>query len=252
MDYLRGVIHGLYLPHKISDLFRMEVRWWQAALASLTAVAAVQLALHIRHKLFHGKQFLEARRREFLDGKVVLITGASSGLGKSLATACYQAGAKVILVARSLDKLSKLCQELVSMPKEGRSYYEPIYRHLDLAAPEQIEAIIKELFSLHGRIDVLINNAGQSHRGTVMSTKMEVHRKLMEVNYFGHLAATLPILSLMKGLKGDGDGQQLDIVCISSVQGRLAIPYRSAYAASKHAYQAFFDCARWELFAKLF
>jgi len=91
-----------------------------------------------------------------------------------------------------------------------------------------------------GHVDILINNAGMSNRGTVEATKLDVHRQIMEVNYFGAVAVTKAILPAMIA-------QRFGVVVgIGSVQGRVSIPDRSAYGASKHAFQAFHDALRAE------
>uniref|UniRef100_A0A0R3RGJ8 Dehydrogenase/reductase SDR family member 7B n=1 Tax=Elaeophora elaphi TaxID=1147741 RepID=A0A0R3RGJ8_9BILA len=160
-----------------------------------------------------------------LRDRAVLIIGASSGLGRQLAICFYRKGAKVILTARSIDKLRELCEELKSLP-DVINRNEPVYKYLDITDPNGV------------RIDVLVNNAGLSMRGSCKDTPMDVHRQIMEVNYFGHVAITKALLDYIPE-----DGA---IVYISSVQGRIAVPYRSSYSASKHAAEAFFNCLRTE------
>ncbi|CAJ0934496.1 unnamed protein product, partial [Mesorhabditis belari] len=167
--------------------------------------------------------------------KTVLITGASTGLGRALAFELYARGAKLILTARSIDKLKELCEELKGSKIKNR--HEPVYRYLDICEPSDLEKLVD--LSLDGKtIDVLVNNAGLSNRGPVSETPMSVHRQVMEVNYFGHIEVTRALLPYIP-----------DTGCIivtSSVQGRIAVPYRSAYSASKHAIQGFFDALRCE------
>uniref|UniRef100_A0AAF5PLQ9 Oxidoreductase n=1 Tax=Wuchereria bancrofti TaxID=6293 RepID=A0AAF5PLQ9_WUCBA len=170
-----------------------------------------------------------------LRDRAVLITGASSGLGRELAICFYRRGAKVILTARSIDKLKELCEELKSLPGVINSN-EPVYKYLDITDPNGVVELVS--FAINQRIDVLINNAGLSMRGSCKDTPMDVHRQVMEVNYFGHVAITKALLDYIPE-----DGA---IVYISSVQGRIAVPYRSSYSSSKHAAEAFFDCLRTE------
>ncbi|VDM40083.1 unnamed protein product [Toxocara canis] len=170
-----------------------------------------------------------------LRDRTVLITGASSGLGRELAIKFYREGAKLILTARSIDKLKGLCDELKAMPDvENRN--DPVYKYLDMCDPNGFEEIIA--LAPSRKIDVLVNNAGLSMRGSCKDTPIKVYKQLMEVNYFGHVVVTKALLDYIPD-----DGA---IVVTSSVQGRIAVPYRSAYSASKHAAQAFFDSLRCE------
>ncbi|KHN73975.1 Dehydrogenase/reductase SDR family member 7B [Toxocara canis] len=161
-----------------------------------------------------------------LRDRTVLITGASSGLGRELAIKFYREGAKLILTARSIDKLKGLCDELKAMPDvENRN--DPVYKYLDMCDPNGFEEIIA--LAPSRKIDVLVNNAGLSMRGSCKDTPIKVYKQLMEVNYFGHVVVTKALLDYIPD-----DGA---IVVTSSVQGRIAVPYRSAYSASKHAAQ---------------
>ncbi|TKR58415.1 hypothetical protein L596_029863 [Steinernema carpocapsae] len=172
--------------------------------------------------------------------KTVLITGASTGLGRELAFRFYAKGAKVIVTARSIDKLKELCEELKQFGQENgiENPHEPVFHYLDISEINGgIEEITKK--AIDGRtIDVLVNNAGLTMRGSCHETPLEIQRQLMEVNFFGHVAVTN---ALLNSIPDDGA-----ILVTSSVQGRVAIPFRSAYSASKHALQAFFDCLRTE------
>ncbi|XP_045634100.1 dehydrogenase/reductase SDR family member 7B isoform X4 [Ursus americanus] len=107
--------------------------------------------------------------------------------------------------------------------------------------PGAIVAATAEILQCFGHVDVLINNAGISYRGAIVDTTTDVDKKVMETNYFGPVALTKALLpSMIKRRQGH-------IVAISSIQGKISIPFRSAYAASKHATQAFFDCLRAEM-----
>ncbi|KAI3408542.1 hypothetical protein GPALN_010155 [Globodera pallida] len=180
-----------------------------------------------------------------LRNKTVLIVGASSGLGRALAFQFYSKGAKLILAARSIDKLEALCDELTQFGEANciRNGHMPVYRYLDLSELNGDDGMaqIRQLctFAIDGKtIDVLVNNAGLSSRGSCAETSMTVYRRLMEVNFFGYVAITRALLDCIPD-----DGAILNI---NSIQGRVALPYRSPYSSSKHAIQAFFDSLRGE------
>uniref|UniRef100_A0A1I8FB18 SDR family NAD(P)-dependent oxidoreductase n=1 Tax=Macrostomum lignano TaxID=282301 RepID=A0A1I8FB18_9PLAT len=158
--------------------------------------------------------------RRILSGKTVLVTGASSGLGEALAAAFARQGARLLLAGRDVDKL-KATQQRLSEPARHAVV------QLDLAASDgelSGDAASRVWAAAGGRLDLLINNAGQSYRGEIVETEMGVHRRLMQA------------------------GCDLTVVGISSLQGLVSQPYRSAYAASKHAFSgAFHDGLRAEL-----
>ncbi|XP_015246579.1 PREDICTED: dehydrogenase/reductase SDR family member 7B-like isoform X2 [Cyprinodon variegatus] len=173
------------------------------------------------------------RRGASVHGAVVVITGASSGLGKECARVFHAAGARLVLCGRDAARLQEVVQEL--------STFAPRTVVFNLAKADCVEKAAQEILKCYGHIDVLINNAGISYRGNILDTNMSVQRDVMETNYFGPIALTQALLpSMVQRRSGH-------IVVISSVQGKIAIPYRSAYAASKHATQAYFDCLRAEI-----
>ncbi|XP_064478972.1 dehydrogenase/reductase SDR family protein 7-like isoform X2 [Ornithodoros turicata] len=184
---------------------------------------------YVVYKLYR----LKSLRPDCLRDKVVLITGASSGLGEALAYKFHEAGCKVILASRRLEQLERVKRNIMSQTTTNNA---PSILELDLADLKAIPAKAEEALGIHGRIDILINNGGISTRGDVLETDIQVHVKVMMVNYFGQVALTKAILPSMIDRK---DGS---IVAISSVQGKIGIPSRSAYSASKHATQAFYDC----------
>ncbi|CAD6189064.1 unnamed protein product [Caenorhabditis auriculariae] len=166
--------------------------------------------------------------------KTVVITGATSGLGESLTKQLHQLGAKLILLGRSQQKLKDLRDSLIA---SGGNPNEPETCVYDLEDPESAASQIS--FATDGFVvDVLINNAGLSVRGSTIQTKLAIFRKLMDVNLFGQISLTQ---ALMPHLAPDGC-----IIAISSVQGKLSLPYRSAYSVSKHAFNAYFDSLRAE------
>ena len=170
----------------------------------------------------------------YFSGKIVWITGASSGIGEALAYELARQGAQLVLSARrqeQLDAVRDRCQD------PSRHLVLP----LDLTATDTLATATQQVLEHFGRIDILINNGGISQRGTAVETELEVDRRIMEVNYMGTVALTKAVLpSMLQRHAGQ-------IVVISSLMGKLGTPLRSAYAASKHALQGFFDCLRAEV-----
>lgn len=160
--------------------------------------------------------------------KIIWITGASSGIGLALARECAKRGASVILSARSEDKLNEICAEL---PNSDSHLVLP----LDLENQDNFPDLAAQVVKRYGRIDILINNGGVSQRGEAWNTPMEVDRKIMEINYFGTVALTKAVLPIMQ------KQQSGHIVAVSSIAGKFGFFLRSAYSASKHALQGFFE-----------
>lgn len=175
---------------------------------------------------------------------MILITGASSGIGEALAHEFYALGCRVVLAARRAGELERVRRNLLnSKLSNGIQSIRPEILTLDLAELNQLPDKVHHILRSCLHVDILINNGGISLRSDVMSVKQEVDLKLMNVNYFGAVALTKALLPSMIERKSG------EIVFVSSVVGRLAIPYRSAYTASKHALQAFADCLRAEVSA---
>ncbi|XP_026757686.2 dehydrogenase/reductase SDR family protein 7-like [Galleria mellonella] len=180
------------------------------------------------------------KRRSALQKKVVVITGASSGIGEALAHSFYAQGSTVVLAARRRTELDRVKKELMSR-KMPIQVPEPVVLELDLSNLDSMDSFVKKIYDSCGHIDILINNGGVSHRASILNTEIKVYKQIMDVNYFGSVALTKAALPKMVERKSG------HIVFISSVQGLIAIPNRSAYAASKHAIQAFGDSLRAEM-----
>ncbi|XP_030855679.1 dehydrogenase/reductase SDR family protein 7-like [Strongylocentrotus purpuratus] len=211
-----------------------------SSMNSLTvATAAIFGSLGL---LWLYKKLRSQRRRAGLKDKVVLITGASSGVGEACAIAFYRLGCKVILCARRAPELERVKKELMALKlAPGIPAHTPHVIPLDLERLDELPDKAKEALELHGYVDILINNGGMSGRGSVVDTVLSVHQKIMNVNHFGSLVLTSAILPNMISRRSG------HILAVSSIQGRIAIPFRSAYSASKHAMQAFFDSLRAEV-----
>lgn len=165
----------------------------------------------------------------YFEHKTVLITGASSGIGKALAEGIASNGTRLILAARRLEELEKT----KSICEAKGAVCEGLY--LDISNEGSIDAFVLEVFKQNTHIDVLINNAGISQRSQAEETPLEVDRKIMEVNFFGQVALTKALWPML--LKSE----KANIVLISSVVGTFGFPQRSAYSASKHALEGFFE-----------
>lgn len=171
----------------------------------------------------------------YLRGKVIWITGASSGIGEALAYALAQKSTKLILSARRREELALVKG---NCPAGAQEYIHIL--PLDLEKSDTLELSVEAALQLFGQIDILINNGGISQRSLAAETLLSVDRKLMEVNYFGTIALTKYLLPHFIRRKGG------HFVNVSSVTGKFGTPYRSGYAASKHALHGFFDALRAE------
>ena len=167
--------------------------------------------------------------------KVVWVTGASSGIGEALALTLVEAGARVIISARREAELERV-KAATSAP--DRVAIVP----LDLTDLDAMPTKAEEAYAAFGSIDVLINNGGISQRDLALNTTLEVDERIMKVNYLGTVALTKAVVPTMAARKSG------HIVTISSLTGKFGTPYRSAYAASKHALHGFFDSLRAELY----
>ncbi len=162
-------------------------------------------------------------------GKVVLITGASSGIGRATAVKVADAGATVLLVARSVDKLEETKEEIVAAGGVAH-----IHR-CDLADVEDVQRMAEEVLTYHGHVDILVNNAGRSIRRSVALSYDRFHdyERTIQLNYLGALRLILALLPAMRARKSG------HIINISSIGTQTNPPRFSAYVASKAALDAF-------------
>ncbi|XP_054565841.1 dehydrogenase/reductase SDR family member 7B isoform X2 [Eptesicus fuscus] len=208
----------------------------------VTSTAALSLLLGCVGIFSLCFQLLQrTRMKARLQGAVVVITGATSGLGRECAKVFHAVGAKLVLCGRNREALEQLAKELAASRASEVQTHTPSLVTFDLADTGATVAAAAEILQCFGHVDVLINNAGVSYRGAVLDTPVAVDKRVMETNYFGPVALTKALLpSMVQRRRGH-------VVAISSVQGKISVPFRSAYAASKHATQAFCDCLRAEL-----
>lgn len=166
---------------------------------------------------------------------VVIITGASVGIGRELALQLSDQGARVVLASRDAAKLADL--ETLCRERGGQALAIPT----DVADRSQCRSLIEGTIDKFGRIDTLINNAG-----ITMWTRLDeiedpdLLERLMRVNYFGSVHCTFFALPFLKETRGR-------LVCVASLAGKTGVPWRTGYAASKHALVGFFDSLRIEL-----
>ena len=168
-----------------------------------------------------------------IKGKVFWTTGASSGIGKSLAELVMLQDAKVVLSGRNKQALNAVAEQF---EKSENVMILPF----DLAKIDDANMLVEKIIAKFGRIDFLINNGGISQRSLVAETSVEVDRQVFEVNFFGNISLAKAILPLMIA---QGGGH---IAATSSVVGKFGFPLRSAYSASKHALHGFYESLRAE------
>jgi len=167
-----------------------------------------------------------------LDGKVVVITGASSGIGLAIAQDLSRSGAKVVLGARSTEKLSDVAKTLSG---------EALTVTTDVTIAGDVENLIESAITRFQRIDILVANAGIYTGGDFADGDIEVFTKLIDTNVNGVMRA---IKGALVHMLPQGTG---DIIVTSSVSGHQAIPWEPAYSASKHAVQSLVHGIRQQL-----
>lgn len=167
--------------------------------------------------------------------KVIWITGASSGIGEASVYKFVKEGYKVILSARNKEGLEKV-KSSSSNPQNCKVL------PLDLIDQASFPEKFKEAIAAFGHVDMILHNGGISQRSLIRETSIEVDRKLMEVNFFGTIALTKALLPHFIERKSGQFG------VISSLVGKFGSPYRSSYAAAKHALHGFFESLRLEHF----
>jgi NAD(P)-dependent dehydrogenase (short-subunit alcohol dehydrogenase family) len=171
---------------------------------------------------------------ENFNGKTVLITGGGGGLGRALAWRFGRAGAKIAVADLDLKAAEEVSAAL------NRHRIPACALEVDAADEEACQAAVRRAIAYFGGLDVLINNAGVTHRDAFQSTRSEVYHRVMNVNFFGALYFTQAALPQLIESRGR-------IVVISSVAGLAPLYERTAYAASKHALHGFFESLRPEI-----
>jgi short-subunit dehydrogenase len=169
------------------------------------------------------------------DHKVIWITGASSGIGKTLAIELSKRPTKIILSSRNETKLYEVKKDCEN--QENIKIFP-----LDLEDYVNLKTKTEEAIKLFGKIDVLFNNGGISQRSLAKDTSIEVDKRIMDINYLGTVALTKALLPYFIQQKSG------IFVVTTSIVGKIGTPLRSSYAASKHALHGFFDSLRAEVY----
>jgi len=164
---------------------------------------------------------------------VIIVTGASNGIGLAAARLLSRQGAKLAPVARSADKLNEIAKDLPeSFPFKA-----------DMTKESDVRQMVRSVQEHFGRIDVLINNAGQGLHGPMDSTDLQQYRSIMELNLFGPVAAMQAVIPIMRN---QGGGLILNV---SSGVSKMYLPHLGAYASTKYALNAVSLTSRQELAA---
>jgi len=172
-------------------------------------------------------------RRSFA-GATVVVSGAGGGLGRALALRFARGGARIVALDRDTGAIKTLASEL------AQAGFDALALSCDVTDASACQAAIAAAAARFGRIDVLVNNAGISHRSAFAATETAVLRRVVEVNLFGAINLTRPALPALRQARGL-------IVAVSSVAGYTPLIARTGYAASKHALHGFFESLRTEL-----
>jgi short-subunit dehydrogenase len=170
-----------------------------------------------------------------LKDAVVIVTGASAGIGRETALEFARQGARVVLAARREDRLEELAGQIRTMGADALAVPTDVARSAD------IDRLVQAALDRFGRIDVLVNNAGFGFSGTIEETTEADMRELMEVNYMSAFNATRAVLPHMRRQRRG------HIVNVASVVGKIAFPFHGAYSASKFAMIGMTEALRGEL-----
>jgi short-subunit dehydrogenase len=199
-------------------------KWGKAALNIALTGGGPLMSWPLRHRLFGAPGL-----RQVVTQKTVLVSGASSGIGHAVALQLASAGARVVVVARSADKLRALKAEI------ERSGGCALIYAADLSSAQSTEGLLARLAADRVVIDVLVNNAGRSIRRSVDDASLRLHdyERTMALNYFGAIRL---ILGLLPGMRARGQGH---VINVSSSGTQMGTPLFSAYIASKAALDAF-------------
>ncbi|HET9200842.1 MAG TPA: SDR family oxidoreductase [Dehalococcoidia bacterium] len=173
-------------------------------------------------------------------GTIVVVTGASSGIGRATATEFAKAGASVVVAGRRKERLDELVGEITSTGGEALGV------PADVSDQEQVEALIDQARGHFGRVDTLINNAGIGIAAPFAEQSIDDFQRVMDTNFWGAVYACRAVLPVMRSQDSGGL-----IVNVSSILGKRGVPYETAYCASKFALAGFSEALRTEVMSEL-
>ncbi|CAN7975500.1 unnamed protein product, partial [Ixodes persulcatus] len=170
------------------------------------------------------------RSVDTLKGKVIWITGASSGIGEYLAYELSKVGARLALSGTNIENLNKVKENCLALGKSrGAEVLTVPFNICDFACHEEQ---LKKVLDCYGKLDILVNNAGRSQRAAFEEIPLEVDREMLDVNLLGPVCLTRTVVKYFKA-----KGQYGHIVVTSSVAGKIGAPFSATYTGSKHALQ---------------
>lgn len=169
---------------------------------------------------------------KYFENKVIIVTGASSGIGLASARLFGRLGAKVVMAARSIDRLNELSPSVSDKD-------HVLCVKCDVKEEDDCRNLIEQTVNAFGRIDILVNNAGLSMRAMFKDLDLKVIHSLMDVNFWGTVNCTKFALPYLLESKGS-------VVAVISIAGYSALPARTGYSASKYAIRGFLDTLRIE------
>ncbi len=164
----------------------------------------------------------------YFKDKVIIITGASSGIGFALAEYCLKNDMRVVMAARTVEPMISIAE------KYGYDKNRVLIRTTDVTRQDECKKLIEETVDKFGKIDILINNAGVSMRALFADLEIDVMKKLMDVNFWGAVYCTKYALPYLLESKGSVAG-------VSSIAGYKGLPARTGYSASKFALHGFLE-----------
>ena len=175
-------------------------------------------------------------KKDAFRDKVVIVTGASAGIGKSLALLLASGGAKVVIAARRAERLEQIAEQCRMFC--GQVLVLPT----DVSDESQCKRLIEKTIATFGRLDMLVNNAGMAASALLEDfSDLCLFKHTMDVNFYGAVYCTYYALPYLKQTRGR-------IVAVSSLGGKAAIPYNTPYCSSKYAMHGFYDSLRMELY----
>jgi len=206
-------------------------------LITLISTVLVIVAITFLLLKFGRKSFKEQLTE--LNGKIVVITGGSLGIGRSLAMKCFQQGANVIVIARNEINLEKVKNELEL--KRINKNQKVITKKADVTSIDQVRKVFDEIINEFNQIDYLINCAGRSISNSFDEASIEEFKSMIDLNYFGTLYSTKFAVTQMKKQRSG------NIIIVSSIAGIVGLYGFSAYSSSKFALVGLAECLHMEL-----